>query len=83
MSVLDARGAECSGVGASVIARLWETARPLNVNDSDLTLNMVVPPLNHVGAMEMMYEVGVFLRHSKSMAAFDSSWQNFPTIQCL
>jgi len=79
MSVLDARGAERSGVGASVIARLLETARPLNVNDSDLTPEMTVPPLNHVGVTEMifplmMYEVGAFLRHSKSMAAFDGSW---------
>ena len=41
---------------------------------------MTVPPLNHVGATEMtfvlpMYEVGTFLRHSKSMAPFEGSWQ--------
>jgi hypothetical protein len=54
MSVLDARDAERSGVGSSVIARLWETECPLNVNDSDLTVNMAVHPLNHVGVIQSL-----------------------------
>lgn len=76
---LGAHNTEHSGVGPSVVAENWATSRPLNVNDSDLKPGMTIPPLNHVGATEMlfplmMYEVGAFLRHSKSMAAFDGSW---------
>ncbi|KAL5349509.1 hypothetical protein ACLOAV_005802 [Pseudogymnoascus australis] len=78
--VLNARGAERSGVGASPVDGMWESPLPLNVNDSDLSPDMKVAPLNHVGATEMtfvlmMYETGIFLRRSASMAPFDGSWQ--------
>ena len=79
--VLDARSADRSGAGGSYVEE-WDLALPLNINDSDLTSAMTVPPSNHLGATEMvfcliMYEIGTFLRHSTSMAVFDGSWQKF------
>ena len=71
-----------SMLGALTVLQLvfWGTAMPLNVNDSDLTPDMTAPPLNHIGATEMIfvlqiYELGTFLRHSKSMAPFEGSWR--------
>ncbi|KAI9877354.1 MAG: hypothetical protein M1830_004160 [Pleopsidium flavum] len=78
--LLDSRTAKLSGPGTSVLANLWDTKLPLNVNDSDLNPVMKELPVEHTGITEMVfcllrYEVGEFFRHSNSKDAFDGSWQ--------
>ena len=79
--MLDNRSGDRAGVGAPATTARWDTAAPLNVNDSDITPNMKVPPSNRVGATEMifcstMYEMGSFLvRTSSPLIGSDNSWQ--------
>lgn len=78
--LLDSRTAELSGSGTSVLAHLWDTKLPLNVNDCDLNSDIRQLPVEHTGITEMVfcllrYEFGEFLRHSSSTSAFDGSWQ--------
>ena len=78
--LLDSRIAELSGLGTSILAHLWDTKLPSNVNDSDLSPDMTALPTEHTGITEMVfclirYSVGEFLRHSSTTSAFDGSWQ--------
>jgi hypothetical protein len=50
------------------------------VNDSELTPEMMVEPIGHVGSTEMtfrlmMYEIGKFIRHAEPMPPFKGGWQ--------
>jgi hypothetical protein len=63
----------------------WQSTLPLNVNDSDLTPDMLVEPRGHVGSTEMtfrlmMYDIGKFIRHSTAMAPFGGSWQKLSSL---
>ncbi|KAI1381262.1 hypothetical protein F4677DRAFT_120549 [Hypoxylon crocopeplum] len=80
MVQLDSRAAELSGTGLSIVAQLWNTKPPLNINDCDLYPDMREPPVEQVTATEMMFlllraQVGMFLK--KEMPendAFDGGW---------
>lgn len=77
--LLDGRSAEISGSGTSLLAPVWDTKTPLNINDSDLNPNMREMPVEHTGLTEMVfcllrYEFGIFLRNSSPTAGFDGSW---------
>ena len=75
--ILDNRSAELSGSGISVLAHLWDTKHPSNVNDSDLSPNMREPPVEqHNGLTEMAFcmlrkEMGRFMQHPDSTRTFD------------
>ena len=74
--ILDSRSAELSGSGTSVLAHLWDTKSPLNVNDSDLSLDMREPPLEHARLTEMVFcmvrsKIGSFMRHPDSLSTFE------------
>jgi hypothetical protein len=82
---LDARYAQQCGADALVNPKQWETPLPLNVNDCDLTSEMIVAPRNHLGFTEMIfclmvYEIGMFLRRSGAMAPFGGSWQKLSSL---
>ena len=73
--ILDNRSAELSGSGKSVMAHLWDTKPPLNVNDSDLSPTMREPPVEHTGLTEMAFsmvrhEIGRFFRHPDTSRSF-------------
>ena len=68
---LDGQTAELCGAGLSVTFPHYGCKRPLNVNDSDLSLNMSALPTEHDGPTEMIfcgirYEIGLFLRNVKA-----------------
>ena len=68
---LDGQTAELCGAGLSVVFPRYDTKKPLNVNDSDLSPNMSALPLEHDGPTEMIfcgfrYEIGLFLRNVKA-----------------
>lgn len=72
---LDSQTAELCGAGLSVAFPRYDTKRPLNVNDSDLSPNMSALPSEHDGPTEMIfcgfrYEIGLFLRNMKA----NSKW---------
>ena len=72
---LDGQTAELCGAGLSVAFPRYDTKKPLNVNDSDLSPNMSALPLEHDGPTEMIfcgfrYEIGLFLRNVKA----NSEW---------
>lgn len=78
--ILDCRTAELAGTGVSVMANLWDTRIPLNINDSDLSPDMQQLPKEHAGPTEMMhcllrYSIGQVLRSPGSFNAFDGAWQ--------
>jgi hypothetical protein len=78
--MLDSRCAQRSRVDAPANSEYWGSILPLNVNDSDLTPEMIVEPRGHVGSTEMtfrlmMYEIGKFIRNSEPMPPFRGSWQ--------
>jgi hypothetical protein len=77
---LDSRCAQKSKIDVLANPQHWQSVLPLNINDSDLTPDMIVEPQGHVGSTEMtfrlmMYEIGKFIRHSAAMAPFGGSWQ--------
>ncbi len=83
--ILDSRSAELSGSGTSVMAHLWDTKPPLNLNDSDLSPNMREPPVEHTGMTEMAFcmlrlEIGRFMRHPNSLGTFDGEIESFSSI---
>lgn len=78
--VIDARAAQRCRVDVLANVEHWESELPLNVNDSDLTPDMIVEPRGRVGSTEMtfrlmLYDIGKFIRHSAVMAPFQGSWQ--------
>lgn len=84
--VLDTQAAELSGSGASVLAHLWDTKIPLNLNDSDLYPQMTESPIEHTGPTEMMfcklrYQVGEFFRTAKSVSVIGGSWHSLSDLQ--
>ena len=75
LMALDGQTAELCGAGLSVAAPRFDSQRPLNVNDSDLSPNMSALPSEHEGPTEMIFcgcrtEIGIFLRNTKT----DSNW---------
>nr|ANM86355.1 putative transcription factor [Cladonia uncialis subsp. uncialis]AUW31218.1 putative transcription factor [Cladonia uncialis subsp. uncialis] len=75
LMALDGQTAELCGAGLSVAAPRYDSKRPLNVNDSDLSPNMSALPSEHEGPTEMIFcgsrsEIGIFLRNTKT----DSKW---------
>ena len=83
--LLDGRNSELSGSETSLLAPVWDTKTPLNVNDSDLNPNMREMPVEHTGLTEMVfcllrYELGAFLRNSNPTTAFDASWQKLSSL---
>ena len=78
--MLDGCSAEFSFSGTSVPAYFWDTKLPLNVNDSDLNLNMRELPVENPGLTEMLfcllrYEIDKFLRECSPQNTFDGSSQ--------
>jgi hypothetical protein len=76
--ILDARCAQRCGTNAFSNPEQWDVPLPLNVNDSDLTPNMIITPRDHLGATEMtfclvMYEIAIFLRRSAAIIYFGAS----------
>ena len=72
---LDSRTAESCGAGLSSNPPKGDTKHYLNVNDSDLSPTMSVPPQEHEGATEMIFckfqsAIGHFLRNSKECALY-------------
>jgi hypothetical protein len=79
LAVLDGRAGQLAGIGHSVLAHLFDTKVPANLNDSDLNIGMKELPVPHIGTTEMTfclirYEVGTFLRKSSTAASYDGSW---------
>jgi hypothetical protein len=77
---LDSRCAQRSRVDAPINGEYWGSILPLNVNDSELTLEMMVEPRGHVGFTEMtfrlmMADIGKFIRYSEPMVPFGGSWR--------
>ncbi len=75
LMALDGQTAELCGAGSSVAAPRYDSKRPLNVNDSDLSPNMCALPSEHEGPTEMIFcgsrtAIGIFLRNTKT----DSKW---------
>lgn len=75
LMALDGQTAELCGAGLSIAAPRYDSKRPLNVNDSDLSPNMSALPSEHEGPTEMIFcgsrtEIGLFLRSTKT----DSKW---------
>lgn len=84
--LFDSRVAEFSGVGTSVLTHQWITRLPSNVNDSDLYPNMREPPVDHIGATEMMFfltrcEIAQFLRRVRATCTFDGCWHELSSSQ--
>jgi hypothetical protein len=74
--ILDFRSAQLSGSKLEPDGQLFETKRPLNVNDSDLSPSMKEPPVEHPGVTDMLfcsirYEIGEFMRQKRSLKLFD------------
>ncbi|KAI4170684.1 MAG: hypothetical protein LQ343_004782 [Gyalolechia ehrenbergii] len=80
--VLDTRIAEISGAGTSILAAMFDTHLPSNVNDSNLNPEMGEIPPNHLGTTDMTfclarYEIGNFLKRSNTtFLSFDGAWPN-------
>ena len=77
LMALDGQTAELCGAGLSVAAPRYDSKRPLNLNDSDLSPNMSALPSEHEGPTEMIFcssrtEIGIFLRNTKT----DSKWMD-------
>ncbi len=77
LMALDGQTAELCGAGLSIAAPRYDSKRPLNVNDSDLSPNMSALPSEHEGPTEMIFcgsrtEIGIFLRNTKT----DSKWMD-------
>ena len=53
LCILDFRNAEKHGTDMSIMAESFDTKRPLNINDSDLMQDAVVPPQARDGFTEM------------------------------
>ena len=69
VSILDFRSAQLSGTNIADHHIFSDTARPLNINDSDLSPAMKEPPKEHDGITDMLfcsirYEIGNFMRES-------------------
>ena len=71
--ILDSRSAQLSGATIdSQLHLFWDTKRPLNVNDSDLSQSMRELPSEHDGLTEMLFccirfEIGDCMRGLKSL----------------
>jgi hypothetical protein len=69
VSILDFRSAQLSGTKIEGDQNYSDTARPLNINDTDLSPAMKAPPKEHAGCTDMLfcsirYEIGDFMRKS-------------------
>lgn len=78
--ILDFRSAQLSGSRMEPDVQGFETNRPLNVNDSDLSPSMKEPPVEHPGVTDMLfcsirYEIGEFMRQKRSLKLFDGVGQ--------
>jgi hypothetical protein len=78
--ILDFRSAQLSGSRVESDGRIFETKRPLNVNDSDLSPRMKELPVEHPGITDMLfcsirYEIGEFMRQYRSLKLFDGLGQ--------
>ena len=76
--LLEARGAEFSGVCQTSHGLEWTTRLPLNVNDSTLHPSMKELPAEHNGPTEMMhclirYEFGQALKRETGQSTYDGS----------
>jgi hypothetical protein len=68
--ILDFRSAQFSGTTVEGEHQYSDTARPSNVNDSDLSPTMTEAPREHAGSTDMLfcsvrYEIGEFMRQSR------------------
>lgn len=77
--MLDGRAGELSGTGSSLLARLADAQRPLNLNDSDLSPGMEKFPREHNGPTQMSFpllrvEVWSFLKDVSSKQQIDHFW---------
>ncbi|KAK3167806.1 hypothetical protein OEA41_004252 [Lepraria neglecta] len=77
LMALDGQTAELCGAGLSVASPRYDSKRPLNVNDSDLSPNMSALPSEHEGPTEMTFcgfrnEIGLFLKNAKA----NSKWMD-------
>lgn len=69
--MLDGSTGELSGSGVCIIAPLWNTKIPLNVNDNDLYPDMQDQPVEHIGPTEMIFflircQTGEFIQQLRS-----------------
>ena len=79
--MLDARATDLSGYGSSVMPHLWDTLLPLNVNDSDLELDMTAVPKERTGLTEMTYcllryETARFMQQPNAKKAAGADWRS-------
>ena len=77
--LLDARVAETSGVGTSILFGAFDTHLPSNINDSNLSPGMGEMPPSHQGATDMIFclarcEVANCMRRSRISLSFDGTW---------
>ncbi|KAL9600273.1 MAG: hypothetical protein Q9219_003318 [cf. Caloplaca sp. 3 TL-2023] len=83
--VLDARVAELSGSGTSILSAPFDTRLPSNINDSNLNPEMGETPPEHAGTTDMTfclarYEIASFLKQSNvTLFSSDSAWAQRPT----
>ncbi|KAF4637546.1 hypothetical protein G7Y89_g519 [Cudoniella acicularis] len=76
--VLDSRCAHRCKVDGPISSKYWDIPLPLNVNDSDLTPDMIIEPRGHLGYTEMtfrlmMCDLGKYRRYSTAMELGGSS----------
>jgi hypothetical protein len=70
--IIEGRSAQLSGINTdAAFAHSWDTKRPLNINDSDLSPLMREPPAEHAGVTEMLFctlrfDVGETMRKLKT-----------------
>jgi hypothetical protein len=84
--VQDSRAAQRCRMASLVSSEHWDVPLPLNINDSDLTPDMIVEPRGHVGSTEMtlrlmMYDIGKFLRNAAATTPFGGTWQRVAPVR--
>lgn len=77
--ILDGHTSSRARVDTSLRIHLWDTKLPLNVNDSDLDINMRELPKEHTGVTEMVFclvrcEFGNRF-HNRSSQLTNTTWQ--------
>lgn len=78
---IDCRTSDFSGTRPSMDLFLSDTKKPLNVEDEDLTPDMVEPPPERTGITSVVlclirYDIVDFLRKAKSQFSYDVGWEN-------
>ncbi|OBT92880.1 hypothetical protein VE01_08931 [Pseudogymnoascus verrucosus] len=78
---IDCRTSDFSGTRPSMDLFLSDTKKPLNVEDEDLTPDMVEPPPERTGITSIVlslirFDIIDFLRKVKSQHSYDVGWEN-------